>query len=169
MLLWLVPPLPLCCLTSPLSHSASTLQATKASEDPLTQSRVFLGDRPVELGAWWAAQQVQKSERANERVLLLLLLWLLRWLQAQAQCPNFFQLIAPHQNLANVNGHCCFLNFLSSLSSQPHLFLPPKTFIPSASTHSFHIRQYGRAHPWKACSGRRGSVSHFFTFRHLDL
>jgi nucleosome assembly protein 1-like 1 len=57
-----------------------------------------------------------------------LLCWcsLLRWLQAQAQCPNFFQLIAPHQNLANVNSHCCFLNFLSSLSSQPHLFPPQR-------------------------------------------
>lgn len=56
---------PFCCLPSPLSHSASTLHtplpaSPRRLERPLFHTVwVFLGDRPVELGAWWAAQQVR--------------------------------------------------------------------------------------------------------------
>lgn len=166
-LLWLVPPLPFCCLTSPLSHSASTLLATKASEDPLSHSLgrfFFLGDRPVELGAWWAAQQVQKSERATGTSAAAAEVVT----SPKAQCPNFFSTYRPPPEFSKRQRPLLSqLPFIPLLSTSP--LSTPKTFIPSAPSHSFHIRQNGRAHSWKACSRRRGSVSHFFTFRyHLD-
>lgn len=39
-------------------HPSSRL-SQKARASPLSHSLGFLGDRPVELGAWWAAQQVR--------------------------------------------------------------------------------------------------------------
>lgn len=73
-------------------------------------------------------------------------------LRVPAQCPNFFRLIAPHQNLANVNGH----RLLNFLSSQP---LFPSTTSIFRCSGSHLIQHHGRTHPRQATGHVCCSVS----------
>lgn len=72
-------------------------------------------------------------------------------LRVPGQCPNFFLLIAPHQNLANVNGR----RLLNFLSSQPHI--PSTTFIFCCS--GSHLIHHGRTYPRQAIRHVCRSVS----------
>lgn len=81
--------------------------------------------------------------------------------------PKFFQTYRPPPEFSKRQRPLLSqLPFIPLLSTSPR---PQKDVYHKRLFGSFIIRQNGRAHSWKACSGRRGSVSYFLLYLAISI